>query len=261
MPDLLSPIPKLLTHTSNSVTKLTDRKIRWIVREKTKGILSTNDIALLQNVNRSRIRQIWCHYKNTRTIPLLRRSGRPSRIITNEEISAVIGTYKEYPCSAVVLETILGNRHGIKIPHNRIHKILKDHKLASNDTNKQRKRKWVKYERKHSMSLLHTDWYQIKDDDRGKGKWLIAYLDDASRFVVGYGVFDDATTENAISVLERSINRYGKPLELLTDHGSQFYANFGEIKAFGISKFKNIWSIERSIIYLEEYNILKLTAR
>jgi putative transposase len=67
---------------------------------------------------------------------------------------------------------------------------------------------------------------------------LIAYLDDASRFVVGYGVFDDATTENAISVLERSINRYGKPLELLTDHGSQFYANFGEIKAFGISKFQ-----------------------
>lgn len=121
------------------MTKLTDRKIRWIVREKTKGILSTNDIALLQNVNRSRIRQIWCHYKNTTTIPLLRRSGRPSRIITNEEISAVIGTYKEYPCGAVVLETILGNKHGIKILHNRIHKILKDHKLASNDTNKQRK--------------------------------------------------------------------------------------------------------------------------
>ncbi|MGA8080364.1 MAG: hypothetical protein WB988_00755, partial [Candidatus Nitrosopolaris sp.] len=29
-----SPIPKLLTHSSNSVTKLTDRKIRWIIREK-----------------------------------------------------------------------------------------------------------------------------------------------------------------------------------------------------------------------------------
>ena len=56
---------------------------------------------------------------------------------------------KEYPCSAVVLETILDKRHGIKIPHNRIHKILKNHRLASNDTNKQRKRKWVKYERRH----------------------------------------------------------------------------------------------------------------
>ena len=220
------------------MVKLTARKIKWIIREKTKGILSTNDIALLQNVDESRIRQIWCHYKNAKTIPTLRRPGRPPRLPTNEEISAIIGTYKEYPCSAVVLETILNNRHGIKIPHNRIHRILKDHKLASNDINKQRRRKWVKYERNHSMSLWHTDWYQIKDDDRGKGKWLIAYLDDASRFIAGYGIFDEATTENAISVLERSINRYGKPLELLTDQGSQFYANFGEIKAFGISKFQ-----------------------
>ena len=87
--------------------------------------------------------------------------------IMNEEISAVIGTYKEYPCSAVVLETILDKRHGIKIPHNRIHKILKNHRLASNDTNKQRKRKWVKYERRHSMSLWHTDWDLIEDDHGG----------------------------------------------------------------------------------------------
>ena len=140
-----SPIPKLLTHSSNSVTKLTDQKIRWIIREKMKEILSTNDIALLQNVSGSRIRQIWRQYRNTMTVPILAKPGRPSRSITKEEISAVVGIYKEYPCSAVVLETILENRHGIKIPHNRIHKILKNHRLASNDTNKQRRRKWIKY--------------------------------------------------------------------------------------------------------------------
>jgi putative transposase len=232
------------------VVKLTDRKIRWIIREKTKGILSTNDIALLQNVNRSRISQIWCHYKTAKTVPILGKPRRPSRITTNEEISAIIGAYKEYPCSAVVLETILDNRHGIKIPHNRIHKILKEHNLASIDTNKQRRRKWVKYERKHSMSLWHTDWYLIKEDNRWNGgKWLIAYLDDASRFIAGYGIFDEATTENAISVLERSVNRYGKPLELLTDHGSQFYANCGEIKSVGISKFQQ-YLVNRKINHI-----------
>ena len=161
---LCSPIPKLLTHSSNSVTKLTDQKIRWIIRAKMKEILSTNDIALLQNVSGSRIRQIWRQYRNTMTVPILANPGRPSRSITKEEISAVVGIYKEYPCSAVVLETILENRHGIKIPHNRIHKILKNHRLASNDTNKQRRRKWIKYERRHSMSLWHTDWYLIEDD-------------------------------------------------------------------------------------------------
>ena len=92
---------------------------------------------------------------------------------------------------------------------------MKNRRLASNDTNKQRRRKWVKYERRHSMSLWHTDWYFI-EDDRWRSKWLIAYLDDASRFIVGYGIFDEATTENAISVLDDRINGYGKPLELLT---------------------------------------------
>jgi hypothetical protein len=36
-----------------------------------------------------------------------------------------------------VLETKLDNRHSIKIPHNRINKILKDHKLVSNGNKKQ----------------------------------------------------------------------------------------------------------------------------
>lgn len=74
-------------------------------------------------------------------------------------------------------------------------------------------------------------------------------MDDPSRFIAGYGIFDEATTENAISVLERSINRYGKPLELLIDHGSQFYANFGEIKAFGISKFQQ-YLVNRKINHI-----------
>jgi len=71
--------------------------------------------------------------------------------------------------------------------------------------------------------LRHTDWYLI-EDDRWRGKWLIACLDVASRFSFGYGIFHEASTENAISVLDDCINGYGKPVALLTDHGSQFYA-------------------------------------
>jgi putative transposase len=51
---------------------------------------------------------------------------------------------------------------------------------------------------------------------------------------------------HAISVLDDSINRYGKPLEMLTDHGSQFYANFGEMKSVGTSKFQQYF-IDRKI--------------
>ena len=237
------------------MVKLTDRKIRWIIKEKSKDVLSTPDIARLQNVSESRVRQLLCEYRKTGYIHVLNKPGRPFRPLSYSEISTVLSVFRQYPCNALTLESILLNRHGIKIPHNRIHRILKDYKLASIDLNKQRRRKWIKYERKHSMSLWHTDWYQIKDE-RWKGRWLLAYLDDASRFVVGYGVFDESTTHNAISVLDDSIARYGKPLELLTDHGSQFYANSGETKADAISTFQQYLAT-----YLEEYIILKQTVR
>ena len=76
------------------------------------------------------------------------------------------------------------------------------------------------------MSLRHTDWKYVRQSE----KWLIAYLDDASRLMVAYGVFDNVTTENAIAVLEKRIKKYGVPDAILTDRGSQFYANTGERK-------------------------------
>jgi len=58
-----------------------------------KEVLSTNDIALLQNVSRSRVRQIWSHYRITKTIPILAKPGRPSRSITyNKSARGFTGT-------------------------------------------------------------------------------------------------------------------------------------------------------------------------
>ena len=40
----------------------------------------------------------------------------------------------------------------------------------------------VRYERTYSNSMWHTD-YKLLDD----GRWFIAYQDDASRFLTGFG--------------------------------------------------------------------------
>jgi len=66
--------------------------------------------------------------------------------------------------------------------------------------NKKKRRKWVRYERKHSMSLWQGDWKRLGE------KWIIAFMDDASRLITCYGVFDSATTENTIKVLKNSLN-------------------------------------------------------
>jgi transposase InsO family protein len=54
--------------------------------------------------------------------------------------------------------------------------------------------------------------------------YLILALDDHSRFVVGWGLLQRETMEDAIAVLEEAIRRYGKPEAILTDRGAAFHA-------------------------------------
>ncbi|MFH1256711.1 MAG: integrase core domain-containing protein, partial [Candidatus Diapherotrites archaeon] len=44
----------------------------------------------------------------------------------------------------------------------------------------------------------------------------------ASRLVVGYGLFDNATAENSVKVLDKALHSYGCPRQLVSDHGVQF---------------------------------------
>lgn len=53
-----------------------------------------------------------------------------------------------------------------------------------------------------------------------------------------YGVFGNATTENALKVLDEAIERHGKPASIMTDHDSQFYANEAEAGKRGESEFE-----------------------
>ena len=62
--------------------------------------------------------------------------------------------------------------------------------------------------------MWHGDW-TLLDGNR----WMIAYLDDASRYVVGYGLFPEATSQHSVEVLEKAIGRCGRPASILTDKG------------------------------------------
>jgi len=53
--------------------------------------------------------------------------------------------------------------------------------------------------------------------------YLILALDDHSRFVVGWGLLQRETMEDAISVVEETTRRYGKPEAILTDRGAIFH--------------------------------------
>lgn len=49
-------------------------------------------------------------------------------------------------------------------------------------------------------------------------------MDDSSRLITCSGVFISTPTENTLAVLNQGFAKYGVPLEILTDYGSQFVA-------------------------------------
>lgn len=107
----------------------------------------------------------------------------------------------------------------IKISHHQIYRLL-----VETGRNKQidyiRKIKGKKrYERVHSMCLLHADWKDVLSEP------MLTFLDDHSRFVLGSEKFGEATTENVIRLLGQVIKKFGAPEQVLTDHGTQFWNN------------------------------------
>ena len=210
--------------------KLNKRKIKWIVREVERRELGVWTIAHTQNITKQHAYRVAKKFKNHE--PEFKKCGRKPKQITDEERNTVIQTYKEIRASATMIEQYLDEK-GIHIGHNRIHNILLEAKLAKEECRKKNRRKWIRYERKHSLSLGHTDWFEYK------GKQGIIYIDDASRFITSYGEFDNANTENSLKVFKRGL-KFGIYRQMMSDHGTQFEEHFtNELKELNIKHIKS----------------------
>ena len=226
--------------------KLNQRKIRWIIREIERGRRIT-EIAGIQGVMRVRVWQLYREYLDKGEIPELKKAGRKRAEISREEREFVIEQHKLHRLGPVALEKKIERIYGIHIPHNRIYRILVEEGKIMRSKKKSRQRKYVRFEREHSMSLWQGDWKQLDD-----GRWWLAFMNDASRRIMCYGIFDKATTENAIAVLKKGFEEFGKPDEILTDHGTQFVASRKDKKGYAKHKFG---------AFLEENGIRHILAR
>jgi len=212
-------------------------QVEWIIKAKSDGKLCNQDIANSQGISVRRVQQLYSLYGKTGVTPQIGKPGRPNGpAITDEERKAILEEYERFKMCACYLENALASR-GFKISHMRIHSVLKEEGLAVSEPHKHRTRKWVRYEREHSNSLWHTDWHEIKDP-RWKGRWLIAYEDDSSRFITSFGYHETLTSQYSVMALESAIKEHGKPAAILSDHGSTFYAVESERREKGMTEFE-----------------------
>ena len=204
--------------------KLNKRKIHWIIREKKKEV-TTSEIARDMKISTRRVQQIWKQYLDTGIEPVIGEDiGRPKKPYDSKEAQIVVLAYARYRFGARMLEVAIRKIYKTCISHNRIHMYLKASGLAQDDPNKKKRRKWVRYERKHSLSAGHIDWHEW-DGTRIK---VCVILDDASRMILAGGEFDTINTKNSKKVVDQMVERYWWlcPMrELIFDHGSAFGAH------------------------------------
>ena len=109
--------------------------------------------------------------------------------------------------------------------------------LAIENEKKKKRRKWVRYEREHSMSAGHIDWHE---DEKNSIK-VCAILDDSSRKILAGGEYSTINTENSMKVIDQMVERYWIicPMrELIMDHGAEFGAHRRDEKGEWDSEFK-----------------------
>lgn len=79
-----------------------------------------------------------------------------------------------------------------------------------------------RFERARPGELWQTDLFTFLLKRENRRVHLVAFMDDHSRFIVGYGLHASASGALVREVLEAAIANFGAPKEVLTDNGPQY---------------------------------------
>lgn len=143
--------------------------------------------------------------------------------------SQVLEVKREYPYFGVlrVWKWLLRTAF-LPVSFRQVRHTLAEANLIGKATKKKRKpRKPRRFERSTPNDLWATDITQF-DLAGGMTVYVIAYIDDHSRYIVSWGIYASCATELVLEVLRKGISVYGRPNDMLTDHGPQYWVRRGK---------------------------------
>lgn len=84
-----------------------------------------------------------------------------------------------------------------------------------------------RFQKKHRNDLWQTDIKYLivlpKTATQPKRQiYLVAFIDDATRYIVGASVYEDQKTDRVMECYRTALERFGKPRAVYTDNGKQF---------------------------------------
>lgn len=116
---------------------------------------------------------------------------------------------------------------GVKVSAGTINKTFKENNFETESAPKKRKRRSEeprRFERANPMQLWQSDITSFNLPRSGQKVYLTVFLDDNARYIVGWNLQLRQTQDLVIDALLSGIERFGKPEEVLTDQGRQYFS-------------------------------------
>jgi transposase InsO family protein len=79
-----------------------------------------------------------------------------------------------------------------------------------------------RFERAQPCQLWQTDLFTFVLKRQNRRVYLVAFMDDHSRFITGYGLHASQSSALVLEVLRAALTSHGTPQEILTDNGTQY---------------------------------------
>jgi transposase InsO family protein len=153
------------------------------------------------------------------------RKGLPASV--RSEILAVKQENPEAGYRGV--RNLLWRFRGVKVSPNTVGRTLREAEIAPVPPRRKKRRtrkksKVQRFERALPMQLWQTDITSLVLTRHSQRVYLTVFLDDHSRYVVSWALALQQTKEFVMETLLSGISRFGKPEEVLTDQGRQYFS-------------------------------------
>ena len=150
--------------------------------------------------------------------------GRPRRPGMREEIEEVQRKYPDFGLRKI--RDFLARFHGVRVSAGSVRNTLQERGV---DTSRPRKRRRKiqpprRFERAKAGELWQTDITSFVLTRHSQRVYLTVFLDDFSRYIVSWGLYLHQKQDIVIETLLSGVERFGKPKEVLTDQGRQYFA-------------------------------------
>ncbi|MBU4266028.1 MAG: DDE-type integrase/transposase/recombinase [Candidatus Altiarchaeales archaeon] len=197
-------------------------KLRIIQRKRTSLVLKKVEERFGISIS-PRTLQRWVGLTKEGAWDFRDKSRRPKTIhrkLTNEFERWIIDYRKRTEYDARKIKHVLSRKH-IHLSESTIKRVIAAYSLSRGSKMKGVKLKWVRWQRDTPNSLWQMD--HTEENDR---TLRFVVEDDCSRYCLAVKHYKRISTKHITKLLDRLIETYGKPRQILTDNGSIYQLQF-----------------------------------